>query len=93
MSRKNAKERTISLKVSQEMYTKIENRVKEKKYKNMSQCIRDSIETGQKKDKLSRTEKQRIVKAICMLQTSMNRNGYDDEEISNILRKIKEDLN
>ena len=95
MRREDAKEKTISIKVSQKMYTKIEKEMREKNYKNISAYIRDSVQAEQKKNGLSKPAKQRAVEAICTIQTYINRNRdfcEGDKRILSALEEIKEVL-
>ena len=95
MRREDAKEKTVSIKMSQKMYTKIEKKMREKNYKNISAYIRDLVQAEQAKNELSKPAKQRAVEAICTIQTYINCNGdfcEGTERILDALKTVKEVL-
>lgn len=95
MHREDTKQKTISIKVSQKMYTKIERETRKKNYRNISEYIRDAVQAVPEKDELSKPVKQRAVEAICTIQTYINRSGdfcESDERILEALKAVKEVL-
>lgn len=84
-----SKQKVLSIRVEEKLCTKLAEQAKRNGYKTVSEY---SCYLLQENGKLliQQRKQEQLARLICKLQTRMVRNGIDDPELEEELKKIKE---
>ena len=84
-----SKQKVLSIRVEEKLCTKLAEQAKRNGYKTVSEY---SCYLLQENGKLliQQRKREQLARLICKLQTRMVRNGIDDPELREELKKIKE---
>ena len=84
-----SKPKVFSIRMEEKLYTKLAEQAKKSGYKTVSEYSRYLLqESG--RPVIQQREREQLARLICKLQTRMVRNGIDDPELEEELKKIKE---